>query len=71
MFETKKVASEGTHGTGRSEAAESTKSTAGSLLARPLVLPEIFNCTGNWSDWSFHFENVAAVNDWDDAHKLQ
>ena len=33
-----------------------------SLLARPLVIPEIFDITSSWSDWSFHFENVAAVN---------
>ena len=42
-----------------------------SLLARPLVIPEIFDVTGSWSDWSFHFENVAAVNGWNDAQKLQ
>ena len=34
------------------------------LLARPLVIPETFYDTGSWSDWSFHFENVAAVNGW-------
>ena len=40
-------------------------------LARPLVLPEPFDGTVNWDEWSFHFENVAAVNGWDDAQKLQ
>ena len=39
--------------------------------ARPLVLPEPFDGTANWDEWSFHFENVAAVNGWDDAQKLQ
>ena len=30
-------------------------------MARPLVMPEIFN--GD-SSWDYHFENVAVVNDW-------
>ena len=38
---------------------------------RPLVLPEPYDGSGSWSEWSFHFENVAAVNNWDDAQKLQ
>ena len=38
---------------------------------RPLVLPETFDGTGSWTDWCFHFENVAAVNDWDNTHKLR
>ena len=38
---------------------------------RPLVLPETFDGTGSWRDWCFHFENVAAVNGWDDAQKLK
>ena len=38
---------------------------------RPLVLPEPYDGTGSWSEWSFHFENVATVNSWDDAQKLQ
>ena len=38
---------------------------------RPLVLPETFDGTGSWSEWCFHFENVAAVNGWDGAQKLQ
>ena len=39
--------------------------------ARPLVLPETFDGTGSWSEWCYHFENVAAVNGWDGAQKLQ
>ena len=38
---------------------------------RPLVLPEPYDGSGSWSEWSFHFENVAAVNNWDDAQKLR
>ena len=38
---------------------------------RPLVLPEPYDGTGSWSEWSFHFDNVAAVNNWDDTQKLQ
>ena len=39
--------------------------------ARPPVLPEPYDGTGSWSEWNFHFENVTAVNKWDDAQKLQ
>ena len=39
--------------------------------ARPVVLPETFDGTENWGDWYLHFENVAAVNGWDDAEKLK
>ena len=39
--------------------------------ARPVVLPETFDGTKNWDEWFFHFENVAAVNGWDDADKLK
>ena len=38
--------------------------------ARPLVLPEVFDETGSWSDWCFHFDNVAVVNGWDTEEKL-
>lgn len=43
--------------------------TAGT--AKPLVLPETYSGTEDWDDWCFHFENVAAVNGWDDAQKLK
>ena len=39
--------------------------------ARPLVLPEPFTGETDYCDWIDHFENVAAVNGWDDAAKLQ
>ena len=39
--------------------------------ARPLVLPEVFDGSSSWSDWRFHFENVATVNGWDDTQKLR
>ena len=35
-----------------------------------LVLPELFTGEGSWDQWIAHFENVAAVNAWDDAAKL-
>ena len=38
---------------------------------RPLVLPELYDGTGNCREWSFHFDKVAAVNNWDDTQKLQ
>ena len=84
MSKTERKVEEGARGAKRGEAAEPTRSTSSNggrssggmehdrgLLARPLVIPEIFYGTGSWSDWSFHFENVAAVNGWNDAQKLQ
>ena len=53
---------------GETAPASSTDRASG---ARPLVLPEVFDGTGSWSDWCFHFDNVAAVNGWDEAQKLQ
>ena len=40
------------------------------MAGRPLVLPEPFTGEGSWDQWISHFENVAAVNTWDDAAKL-
>ena len=37
---------------------------------RPLVLPEKFSGDGEWTQWICHFENVAAVNSWNDDSKL-
>lgn len=37
---------------------------------RPLVLPEKFSGDGEWTQWICHFENVAAVNSWNDDNKL-
>ena len=84
MSKTERKVEEGARGAKRGEAAEPTGSTSSSggrsnggmehdrgLLARSLVIPEIFDGTGSWCDWSFHFENVAAVNGWNDAEMLQ
>ena len=42
-------------------------------MARPHVLPDSFNGTGetSWEQWIIHFDNVAAVNNWSDADKLK
>ena len=41
------------------------------MAARPLVLPDTFNGEGStWTDWKFHFNNVASVNAWDNDQKL-
>ena len=37
---------------------------------KPLVLPEKFSGREEWNQWISHFENVAAVNMWDEAQKL-
>ena len=39
--------------------------------SRPLALPETFKGDKKWDQWIVHFENVAEVNDWDDAAKLK
>ncbi len=41
------------------------------MAARPLVLPEPFKAESSWEEWTHHFENVAAVNEWDNANKLK
>ena len=37
---------------------------------RPLVLPEVFDGQKSFDEWVSHFENVSAVNDWNDESKL-
>ena len=37
---------------------------------RLLVLPDRFSGKEEWSRWISHFDNVAAVNTWNDAQKL-
>ena len=39
-------------------------------VTRPLVLPDKFSGDGEWSQWICHFENVAAVNSWNEDSKL-
>lgn len=41
------------------------------MAAKPIILPEPFDGTGNWDEWMFHFENVADINEWDDDQKLK
>ena len=38
--------------------------------ARPLVLPEVFDGQRSFDEWVSHFENVSAVNGWNDDNKL-
>ena len=40
------------------------------MATKPLVMPETYAGEGEWSQWICHFENVAAVNGWDDDQKL-
>ena len=60
-----------TAGGGVAETPASGGGRGAAGTTRPLVLPEPYDGTGSWSEWSFHFENVATVNSWDDAQKLQ
>jgi len=41
------------------------------MAAKPVVLPDSFNDEGSWMECKYHFENVAKVNGWDNAKKLQ
>jgi len=41
------------------------------MAAKPVVLPDSFNDEGSWTECKYHFENVAKVNGWDNAKKLQ
>ena len=41
------------------------------MATRPLVLPETYSGETSWEDWAFHFENVAAVNEWTAEQKMQ
>ena len=36
------------------------------MAAKLVVLAETFDGTKNWDEWYFHFENIPAVNGWDD-----
>ena len=36
----------------------------------PLVLPEVFDGQKSFDEWVSHFENVSAVNSWNDESKL-
>ena len=43
------------------------------MATRPLVLPDTFSgeAGSSWTEWKYHFQNVATVNEWSDAQKLQ
>ena len=41
------------------------------MAKKPVVLPKPFNGETSWDEWSVHFENVAAVNEWNAEQKLQ
>jgi len=38
--------------------------------SKPLIIPEAYQRGDRWDDWITEFENVATVNDWDAAAKL-
>ena len=39
-------------------------------MAIPVILPDIFAGETNWDEWEDHFRNVATVNVWGEAEKL-
>ena len=41
------------------------------MAERPIVLPDTFNGDGCWTEWKYHFTNVAQVNGWDDSAKTR
>ena len=40
------------------------------MASRPAVIPKAFTGDGEWTQWIYHFENTAAVNEWNNAKKL-
>ena len=45
------------------------QAAAAAASARPLVLPEKFNGTGNFNEWISHFEGIAVLNKWKEEEK--
>ena len=41
------------------------------MAERPIVLPDMFNGEGSWTEWKYNFLNIAQVNEWDDNSKIQ
>ena len=41
-----------------------------SVRTQPLVLLEVFGGQKSFDEWVSHFENVSAVNGWNDDNKL-
>ena len=39
------------------------------MASRPAVIPEAFSGDGEWTQWIYHFENMAAVNEWNETRK--
>ena len=50
--------------------SESDQPAQGPSRQRPLVLPEIFDGDGSFTEWICHFESVSDVNGWSDEDKL-
>ena len=42
----------------------------GRMATRPVVLPETYSGDKDLEQWVYHFENVAAVNEWTNDAKL-
>ena len=40
------------------------------MSLKSAILPELYCGDGSWDVWFGHFQNVAAVNNWDDATKV-
>ena len=51
---------------------ENNQATEGQRQSRvqPLVLPEIFDGDGSFTNWMYHFESVSADNEWSDDDKI-
>ena len=50
--------------------SESDQLAQGPSRQQPLVLPEIFDGDGSFTEWICHFESVSDVNGWSDEDKL-
>ena len=41
------------------------------MAARPLMVPNAYSGEGSWSQWQYHFQNIVAVNDWNEEAQLK
>ena len=51
-------------------ATEESAAAVAAKKPQPLFMPKAFSGDTNINDWFDHFENVAKINEWDEAAKF-